>query len=439
MAIFQISNFKSQMLYAVAMYLLIAHVAMAAAPSAVPISGKPFSANLVAIDADGQLTFQIEQKQYTMPMADLVSWGQCPEQGRAGGLVLADGGWLAAEPISAYATAMTVSSELFGTLKIPLAAISGVLFRSSSNLQECDRRFDRLSGRDRNQQLSPLPSERGQNSKNSPLPLGEGQGVRAVDSDRLLLDNGDELTGKFLALTNDTVKFEAEVGPIDVKTDRITALIFKPAQLKAKNQAWAGFSDGSRLLVSQVFTKNDKLHIITVGQPLAASQIALVFLQPLDGPILYLSDLQPSEYHQTPYLDLPWPYHTDRNVTGGFLRCARRLYLKGIGVHSAARLIYALSPLPLGEGQGVRALGAPNYFQAELAIDDSASAHGSVQFRVFIDGQERYASPILRGGQPPIPISIDIRGAGKLELVVDYADRADVLDHADWLNARLIK
>ena len=72
---------------------------------------------------------------------------------------------------------------------------------------------------------------------------------------------------------------------------------------------------------------------------------------------MYLSDLKPAEYHQTPYLDLPWPYQTDRNVTGGLLRCGGRLYLKGLGVHSAARLVYKISPLPLGEGQGVRAIG----------------------------------------------------------------------------------
>jgi hypothetical protein len=39
----------------------------------------------------------------------------------------------------------------------------------------------------------------------------------------------------------------------------------------------------------------------------------------------------------------------------------------------------------------------------------------------------------------PTPISVDLSGAKQLDLVVDYADRADVLDHADWLNARLIK
>jgi endo-alpha-N-acetylgalactosaminidase len=74
-----------------------------------------------------------------------------------------------------------------------------------------------------------------------------------------------------------------------------------------------------------------------------------------------------------------------------------------------------------------------------VGVDDSTAAQGSVQFRVLVDGSEKFASPILRGGNPPVHVSVDLAGAKKLELVVDYADRADVLDHADWLDARLVK
>jgi hypothetical protein len=62
-----------------------------------------------------------------------------------------------------------------------------------------------------------------------------------------------------------------------------------------------------------------------------------------------------------------------------------------------------------------------------------------VRFRVFVDGQPKYASPILRGGDRPVPISVDVTSAKRLDLVVDFADRADELDHADWLDARLVK
>ena len=34
---------------------------------------------------------------------------------------------------------------------------------------------------------------------------------------------------------------------------------------------------------------------------------------------------------------------------------------------------------------------------------------------------------------------VDLTGAKRLTLRVDFADRGDELDHADWLNARLVK
>jgi hypothetical protein len=53
--------------------------------------------------------------------------------------------------------------------------------------------------------------------------------------------------------------------------------------------------------------------------------------------------------------------------------------------------------------------------------------------------QSAYTSGILRGGVSPQSVSIDMSGATGLTLTADYADRGDELDHADWLDARLVK
>ena len=74
-----------------------------------------------------------------------------------------------------------------------------------------------------------------------------------------------------------------------------------------------------------------------------------------------------------------------------------------------------------------------------MGIDDSTGGRGSVEFRVLVDGRERWASGPIRGGAPPVPVSIDLAGAKRLELLVDFGEGADVLGHADWLDARLLK
>jgi hypothetical protein len=67
-----------------------------------------------------------------------------------------------------------------------------------------------------------------------------------------------------------------------------------------------------------------------------------------------------------------------------------------------------------------------------------------VAFRVFTDDgggewREAASSGILRGGQAPQTLSADLKGAKRISLLVDFADRGDELDHADWLDARLVK
>ncbi len=464
----------------------IASSARADAPVAVPIEGEPFRAKLVAADARWQLTFAVGKEQRTIPAGDLVRWGRCAEQGRAGGLVLADGSLLVAEVVAADKDVLTADSDLFGTMKLPLDLLAGIVLRPPSDRQQSDALLDRLGD---------CPDSRA--SENGTVPFkatGPANSRPAGDSDRLLLDNGDELAGFFEGLGEDAVTFKSDAGAASIKIDRVTAILFNPA-LRRKPPAnppqrvWTGFSDGSRLLATKLIVQGDATKITAVGQTFAASHSLPVFLQPLSGRAVYLSDLKPAEYRQTPFLlpspigrgaggeGLSWPYRRDRNVTGGMLRAGGRLYLKGIGVHSAARLVYTISPRPLaGEGPGVRAGEGPRSkvqgsrspsleipksqnpqipqspnlqiskspnplrrFQSLIAIDDSTAGRGSAIFRVLVDGRERFASPIVRGGDRPLPVSVDIRGASRLELQVDYADRGDVLDHADWLDARLTR
>ena len=49
------------------------------------------------------------------------------------------------------------------------------------------------------------------------------------ESDRLLLDNGDELTGLVEKIEEDAVKLKTNVGSVNVELGRVTAIIFNPA------------------------------------------------------------------------------------------------------------------------------------------------------------------------------------------------------------------
>ena len=93
-------------------------------------------------------------------------------------------------------------------------------------------------------------------------------------------------------------------------------------------------------------------------------------------------------------------------------------------MHSASRLTYRLN-------------GLYRRFEADVALDDQVGSGGSAVVRVFVDGQERTKSDVIRGGAPAVPVSVDVTGGKQLSLIVDFAERGDELDRVNWLNARL--
>ena len=226
------------------------------------------------------------------------------------------------------------------------------------------------------------------------------------------------------------LRLTTEVGPVEIEMDRVAAVVFNPALRRKPTfkglHAWAGFADGTLLLADRLEVDAKKVVTTALGQTRKTAAEDLVFLQPLEGRVAYLSDRPPGGYRHVPYLNLRWPLKADRNATGGRLRGDGRLYLKGLGMHTAARATY-----PVDEKY--------KRFDAALGIDDSTAGRGSVRFRVFVDGREKFTSDTIRGGQTSVPISVDVTGAKRLDLIIDFADRADEMDHANWLDARLVR
>jgi len=368
-------------------------------PQAVPVEGEPFGARLVAVDSEWQLTFDGESGRRVMPAAELVRWGRFAEVMRGPVLVLADGGLLTGAVYGVDKERLTAESDLFGPVKLPLEQVAGVVFELPADRHARDLRFDRV-------------------------------GRATGDSDLLILNNGDEVAGRLEHIDDTRIRLAAAVGPVDVEVHRVRALVFNPALLARREprglRAMAGFADGSRLVADRLELSGQSLRIDVAGaQRWTTAAEDLIGLQPRGGRVTYLSDLPVADDRHVPFLDLPWPYQTDRSVSGAWLRAGGRLYLKGLGVHSAARLTYLLDE-------------PYRRFEAELAVDDETAGQGSVRFRVFVDGRVKHTSPTVRGREPPVPISVHLSDAKRLDLVVDFADRADVEDHADWLDARLV-
>jgi hypothetical protein len=376
------------------------------APQGLMADGGKFSGKLVASSAEPswRLRFQGESE-HEVAAADLVTWGGFVDNQRGMQVFLAGGGILAVDTLRIDEETLRISSDLIGDVAIPLKSVAGIIYRTPADVSRADRLAARVAA-----------------------PTGQ--------ADRVLLDNADELTGTIATLDDAKVKLKAEAGELELTKDRLAAVIFNPILIEKPRTAGlrmiVGLRDGSRASATSMTGDATSMMLkLADGVELKVPTEAISALLPLGGRVEYLSDMKPASYRHIPFLQLSWPFATDASVTGGRLRAGGKLYLKGLGMHSPARITYEL-------------IEPFRRFEAEVAIDASAGAGGSVVFRVFADDgsdgwTERASSKLVRGGEPPAPISVDLAGAKRISLLVDFADWGDELDHANWLNARLVR
>ncbi|MBC8108843.1 MAG: NPCBM/NEW2 domain-containing protein, partial [Anaerolineae bacterium] len=141
---------------------------------------------------------------------------------------------------------------------------------------------------------------------------------------------------------------------------------------------------------------------------------------------VYLSDLTPTSATNG------WgPFERDRSngeqgaTDGATVTLNGVTYAKGLGVHAASDILYALG------GQYTR-------FDSVIGIDDESGNNGSVIFQVYVDNVLVYDSGAMTGASANKIVSLDLAGKNALRLVVNTNGAAD-WDHADWADAKLTK
>ena len=137
-----------------------------------------------------------------------------------------------------------------------------------------------------------------------------------------------------------------------------------------------------------------------------------------DGHVAWLSDLEPREATQE------WGGPAaDRSVAGGPLRVGSRFYLRGLGTHAPARLVYDIP-----EGSRI--------FEATLGIDRSSAGGGSATIRIEVDGKTMFESAVLRANSAPLTIEVPVSDARSLRIAIDPTGDGQRSDHVDLALAR---
>lgn len=155
-----------------------------------------------------------------------------------------------------------------------------------------------------------------------------------------------------------------------------------------------------------------------------------------DRDAVYLSDLPEQDL-----LAYTLCWKKDANYQDGPIRLGGVTYAKGLLLH----------PAETPEGQGLGRvtyrldgpLRARHRFRAIIGIDESMHAYGkgSAAFIVEVhrggQWQRTYESPVIKLGDKPREVDLDLAGADQLRLVVTDGGDGIGCDHATWAEARL--
>jgi hypothetical protein len=270
-----------------------------------------------------------------------------------------------------------------------------------------------------------------------PLPLLRRLLAEKRDTDVLYLRNGDTALGTVIALEEQKgCRLEFRKKQTEVPFGRMAAIAFSTellARPRAKG-AYAHLVLGGGARISLTSAQVDPERQVLTGNMVlgTAVEVPLAQVASLDlrrGRAVFLSDLEPRDYRFMSFLgQVAWPLVKDGSVAGHDLVLAGSTYDKGLGLHSKAEVTYALA-------------GQYDRLEALVGLDEVTGRHGSAKIRVLVDGKAKDLGwdGALKGGDNPMQVHLDLRGARELTLVVDFGRQGDVQAHVDWADAAVIK
>jgi len=272
-------------------------------------------------------------------------------------------------------------------------------------------------------------------------PLWQDALSRPRRRDVLLLRNRDLLTGTILSLdaqkNQGTIDRIAEDAAASTRTEfeltRLAAVAFNSSLSRTRkpSKPFANLvlANGTRLqltswLVTEGMVRGKTLFNADVTVPLRE----LVQLRIANGRAIYLSDLKPTRYTETPYLGARWEWSAD-SAWGESLALGTpggaSVFDKGIAMHSTSTLTFALG-------------GRYRRFETMLGVQHGCT--GEVDIQIEVDGVnvEVPGGKELRA-ENARPVVIDVTGKKELTLSVKFGRRGGVQDQIIWGDARLIR
>ena len=140
-----------------------------------------------------------------------------------------------------------------------------------------------------------------------------------------------------------------------------------------------------------------------------------------DQPIVHLDEAEPDEVTQG------WgTLQRNRSVWGKPMIIAGKRFVRGLGTHANARVVYDLAG------------GRFRLFRCLVGRDQHAM-DGRVVFQVRVDGKMVFDSGPMGKTSAPKTVEVEVSGAAILELLTLDGGDGIAGDHGNWADARLLR
>jgi hypothetical protein len=239
-------------------------------------------------------------------------------------------------------------------------------------------------------------------------------------ADEVILANGDQLRGYLSALEGEQWTFSDEQGnETPLAASAVSQVRFADPGVAAPPAPETGWrirpAAGGVLTLDSLGFAEGRFTLSYRGREAQVDEVALAWLEPVNGPVRWLGDLPMTSQEHVPYLGAAFPILVDELPGGG----------RGFTVHSRSRLVFDLPP-------------GYDRFRTLYALDRSMS-HGNADVRILLDDKVVHEKKGLTAGDEPGPVEVPLDGATRLTLEVDYGEGLDVQDVVHWINPALVR
>jgi len=261
-------------------------------------------------------------------------------------------------------------------------------------------------------------------------------------------DSLDYLEGVVIAMDESMVTFEYDGDEIPVKRSKLEGILFYQtggagtSEEQPEPALVASLRSGGQLRANTLTVSGDQVNVTMMSG--AEWSVPLEELSSVDfavGRTLFLSDAAPAELIVTPHIAskldeaLTQLIYQPRNNKGQNNRPlqlrypsrdnAVETYSKGLCLHSRTHISYRLG-------------NAYQQLNALAGIDPQLGERGAVNLVIKAD-DETLLDEVVRGGEEPLTINLDVSKRRRVTIIVDYAADLDIADRLHLCDLRVTK